>query len=159
MTQVTNIPYAALEVGQQASFEKRVEERDVQLFAAVSGDNNPVHLDAAFAAGLEVTALHNHFFYETPRIFYMHVHGHGPSADIAKRIAPALALIGKTPSRRAGAAAAGKALDGKLDTAQLAKIVGQEGEQTGAVDFATGPHANGLFVREFRSAIDKLYLP
>ena len=50
MTQVTNIPYEALEVGQQASFDKLVEERDIQLFAAVSGDNNPVHLDAAFAA-------------------------------------------------------------------------------------------------------------
>ena len=50
MSQVTNIPYEALSVGQQAAFEKTVEERDVQLFAAVSGDNNPVHLDAAFAA-------------------------------------------------------------------------------------------------------------
>ncbi|WP_447592380.1 MaoC family dehydratase [Aquipseudomonas campi] len=50
MTQVTNIPYDALEVGQQASLEKRVEERDIQLFAATSGDNNPVHLDADFAA-------------------------------------------------------------------------------------------------------------
>lgn len=50
MTQITNIPYEKLEVGQQASFSKTVDERDVQLFAAVSGDNNPVHLDAAFAA-------------------------------------------------------------------------------------------------------------
>ena len=50
MTQVTNIPYDALEVGQQASLKKTVGERDVQLFAAVSGDNNPVHLDATFAA-------------------------------------------------------------------------------------------------------------
>ena len=83
--------------------------------------------------GLNVTALHNHFFYETPRIFYMHVHGHGPSADITKRIAPALALIGKTPTRRAEAAAAGKPIEGKLDTAQLAKIVGHEGEQSGTV--------------------------
>lgn len=50
MTQVSNTPYDALEVGQKASISKTVEERDVQLFAAVSGDNNPVHLDAAFAA-------------------------------------------------------------------------------------------------------------
>ena len=50
MTQVSNIPYDALQVGQQATLVKTVEERDVQLFAAASGDNNPVHLDAAFAA-------------------------------------------------------------------------------------------------------------
>ena len=50
MTQVSNVPYDALEIGQKASLERSVEERDVQLFAAVSGDNNPVHLDAAFAA-------------------------------------------------------------------------------------------------------------
>ena len=50
MSQVTNIPYDALQIGQQASFEKTVEERDIALFAAVSGDNNPVHLDADFAA-------------------------------------------------------------------------------------------------------------
>ena len=53
MTQVTNTPYEALEVGQKASYEKSVEERDIQLFAAVSGDRNPVHLDAAYAAGTQ----------------------------------------------------------------------------------------------------------
>src|SRR6187399_389752 len=47
--------------------------------------------------GMEVTALHNHFFYDTPRVFYMHVHGHGSAADLTKRLQPALALIGKTP--------------------------------------------------------------
>ncbi|MBC8650375.1 MaoC family dehydratase [Pseudomonas sp. MTM4] len=51
MTTISNTPYSALEVGQTASFEKAVEERDIQLFAAMSGDRNPVHLDAEFAAG------------------------------------------------------------------------------------------------------------
>jgi acyl dehydratase len=51
MTQVSNIPYDNLEVGQKARYSSRVEERDVQLFAALSGDRNPVHLDAAYAAG------------------------------------------------------------------------------------------------------------
>ncbi len=50
MNQTTNIPYDKLEIGQQASLVKTIEERDVQLFAAVSSDNNPIHLDAAFAA-------------------------------------------------------------------------------------------------------------
>ena len=49
MTQVTNTPYEALEVGQTASYSKLVEERDIQLFAAMSGDHNPVHLDAEYA--------------------------------------------------------------------------------------------------------------
>jgi hypothetical protein len=93
---------------------------------------NPV-MSAVLDNGLNVTALHNHFFYETPRIFYMHVHGHGPSADITRRIAPALALIGKTPSRRGGTAAPGTRIEGRLDTAQLAKIIGHPGEQSGAV--------------------------
>ncbi|BAN49898.1 MaoC family dehydratase [Metapseudomonas resinovorans] len=51
MSQVTNFTYDALEVGQKASFSTTVEERHIQLFAAVSGDRNPVHLDAEYAAG------------------------------------------------------------------------------------------------------------
>ena len=43
---------------------------------------NPV-MSAVLQAGLNVTALHNHFFFETPRIFYMHVHGVGTAAELA----------------------------------------------------------------------------
>jgi hypothetical protein len=89
---------------------------------------NPV-MSALLAEGLEVTAVHNHFFYETPRIFYMHVHGHGTPADLARKLKPALALIGKT----AVPPAAGKPLDGALDSAALAKIIGTPGEASGQV--------------------------
>src|SRR6516162_2769951 len=89
-------------------------------------------MSAILDAGLEVTAVHNHFFFETPRIFYMHVHGHGTPSDIATKIKPALALIGKNPPRNA-ATAAGRSIEGKLDAAQLAKIIGHDGEQNGAV--------------------------
>src|SRR3989441_5093131 len=56
---------------------------------------NPV-MSALLTNGLEVTALHNHFFFESPRMFYMHVHGHGKAADLAKMAKPALDLIGKS---------------------------------------------------------------
>jgi Domain of Unknown Function (DUF1259) len=92
---------------------------------------NPV-MSAVLNAGLDVTAVHNHFFFETPRIFYMHVHGHGTPADLANKIKPALDLIGKNPPRNA-AAVAGRSIEGRLDVAQLAKIIGHEGEQNGAV--------------------------
>ncbi|HEY0288454.1 MAG TPA: MaoC family dehydratase [Pseudomonas sp.] len=49
MTEVTNTPYEALEVGQTASYSNTVQERHIQLFAEMSGDRNPVHLDAEFA--------------------------------------------------------------------------------------------------------------
>ncbi len=51
MSLLENTPYDELQVGQQASYPHSVTERDVQLFAAVSGDRNPVHLDADYAAG------------------------------------------------------------------------------------------------------------
>lgn len=50
MSQSSNTPYDVLEVGQTASYSKTVSERDIQLFAEVSGDHNPVHLDAEYAA-------------------------------------------------------------------------------------------------------------
>jgi hypothetical protein len=90
---------------------------------------NPV-MSAVLENGLDVTALHNHFFYDSPRMFYMHVHGHGTTTELAKKIQPALALIGR------GAAAAttpGRAIEGKMDTAAIAKIIGTAGEQNGAV--------------------------
>ena len=51
MPQLANITYEEITVGQTASYSRLVEERDIALFAAVSGDVNPVHLDAGFAAG------------------------------------------------------------------------------------------------------------
>lgn len=92
-------------------------------------------MSALLNNGLDVTALHNHFFWEQPRMFYMHVHGRGKAADIATRVKPALDQIGKVvgPAGSAASAAAGRSLDGKLDTDALAKTIGHPGEQTGAV--------------------------
>lgn len=51
MTQLHNFTYDELQIGQTATYSKTIGEDDIQLFAAVSGDVNPVHLDEAFAAG------------------------------------------------------------------------------------------------------------
>jgi hypothetical protein len=90
---------------------------------------NPV-MSAVLDNGLEVTALHNHFFLDTPRMFYMHVHGHGTPAELTKKLQPALALIGKTPVT---GGAGGRAIAGKLDTDAIARMIGTPGEQNGAV--------------------------
>ena len=89
---------------------------------------NPV-MSALLDNGLEVTALHNHFFWEQPRIFYMHVHGQGTPADLARKLKPAIDLIGKSPASAPSATTP----PAKMVTAKLAKIIGAEGEQTGDV--------------------------
>lgn len=93
---------------------------------------NPV-MSALLDNGLEVTALHNHFFWETPRVFYMHVHGHGKAADLASKVKPALDLIGKVGSGSKPSGSQPPIAGGKLDTAALDKIVGHTGELNGTV--------------------------
>ena len=43
---------------------------------------NPA-MSAAFEAGLEVTALHNHFFFDQPKVYFMHIGGTGDVSKIA----------------------------------------------------------------------------
>src|SRR6267143_1063591 len=92
---------------------------------------NPV-MSALLDNGIEVTALHNHFFWDEPHVYYMHVHGMGKAADLARKMKPGLDLIGHVPPAAAMPSAAG-ANGTVLDTAKLAKIIGHDGEQSGAV--------------------------
>src|SRR4030095_5711069 len=74
------------------------------------------------------------------------VHGHGSAADLAAKVKPALAMIGITstgnrrgeplgppPGPPSGAPVNGREITGTLDSATLARIVGYQGEQNGAV--------------------------
>jgi hypothetical protein len=92
---------------------------------------NPV-MTAVLDNGLDVTALHNHFFREQPRMFYMHVHGMGAAADLARRIKPAIDRIDAFAAQTRATAAA-TSVPEPLDTAALAKIIGQAGETNGGV--------------------------
>ena len=91
---------------------------------------NPV-ITAVLNAGLDVTAIHNHFMFDTPRVFYVHVHGVGNAVELAKKIRPAIDLIARDPFT--GAMATGTELPKGLDSAALTKIVGHPGEQNGDV--------------------------
>lgn len=51
MATLTNFTFDEISIGQTATYGKTLTERDIVLFAEVSGDVNPVHLDAEFAAG------------------------------------------------------------------------------------------------------------
>jgi hypothetical protein len=96
---------------------------------------NPA-MSAALDHGLEVTALHNHFFYDQPRVYFMHVGGEGKVADLGKGVKAAMdevaAIRKKTPKPQAtfGAAKlpAKNAIDAtKLDAAFATKGTAKDG--------------------------------
>ena len=50
MSTLSNFTFNEITIGQTATYSKTLTEADITLFAAVSGDVNPVHLDESFAA-------------------------------------------------------------------------------------------------------------
>src|SRR5712692_3037155 len=100
----------------------------------VEDEVNPV-MSALLDNGLEVTALHNHFFFESPRLYFMHVHGHGKAADLANKAKPAVDLIGhgSQPHQSSVSGTQSNVSAGQIDTATIAQIVGHQGEQNGPV--------------------------
>src|SRR5262249_34865794 len=47
-------------------------------------------MSVAFANGLDVTALHNHFFYDEPKVYFMHIAGEGELEKLAEAVRRAL---------------------------------------------------------------------
>ena len=85
-------------------------------------------MDAAFAHGLNVTAIHNHFFHDTPKVYFMHVGGEGKPETLAAAVKEVWGAIRAVRSAHAEPATGfGGAVpaSGKVDAAAVGKIVGQ----------------------------------
>jgi hypothetical protein len=100
---------------------------------------NPV-ISALQAGGVEQTAVHHHLTGESPRVLYMHIHGHGDPVAIARTIKSAIALTAiPAPSP---ASATPPALD--LDTAKIASTLGFTGRNNGGVYAVSVPRAETI---------------
>jgi hypothetical protein len=60
---------------------------------------NPV-MDAALENGLEVTAIHNHFLWDSPKVMFMHIAGMGDTEKVAGAVGKVFAEIKKTAGGR-----------------------------------------------------------
>jgi uncharacterized protein DUF1259 len=101
---------------------------------------NPA-MSAALDNGLEVTALHNHFFYESPRVMYMHIGGSGSAEKLATAVRKVLDAVKSlredtpTPATRfAGAPVPGKSA---ITAAAIDSILGVKGESNDGMYKAT----------------------
>lgn len=92
---------------------------------------NPV-MSAALDGGLAVTALHNHFFFEQPRVYFMHIGGEGTLDTMARGVAAALAkqkeirAARPQPTKAFGAASAPR--KNAIDGAALDAVLGTKGQ-------------------------------
>ena len=81
--------------------------------------------------GIDVTALHHHLLHETPRVYYMHIHGAGDAVGIARAIHAAIELTATPPQPGSPPPPSGGPLG--LDTAQIARALGHTGKVNGGV--------------------------
>ncbi len=80
--------------------------------------------------GIEVTALHHHVLHETPRVYYMHIHGAGDAVKLAQAVRAAVGLT-QTPPPAGPAAPAASSFG--IDTARIAQALGHSGKVNGGV--------------------------
>jgi hypothetical protein len=140
-------PFAGL--GSWAAFAPAKHGAMVMGDTVVFQDEVDAAMDAAFAGGLEVSGLHNHFFFDEPKVYFMHVGGSGEPATLAagvknvwnaikqvraKNAAPASRFGGDVPKAGAIAAATIDAILGQKSQAQdgVVKLtIGRDGSMHG----------------------------
>jgi hypothetical protein len=69
---------------------KEVEAMVAGDFVLFEDEVNPV-MSALFEQGVGVTALHNHFFFDEPKVYFMHIGGEGTVEKLASGVKAALA--------------------------------------------------------------------
>src|SRR5262245_43009679 len=77
-------PFAGL--GSWAAFTATPHGAMVMGDTVVFQDEVTPAIDAAFAGGLEVTGLHNHFFFDEPKVYFMHIGGQGAPEKLASAV-------------------------------------------------------------------------
>jgi hypothetical protein len=119
--------WAAFVPGEKPGVEAMVMG-DIVLF---EDEVNPA-ISAALDNGLEVTALHNHFFFDKPHVFFMHIGGEGTVEQLGKGVRAVLdaekAVRAKAPQPAAMFGTAPPKGPSKIDAEKLDAIFGLKGQ-------------------------------
>ena len=93
-------------------------------------------MDAALANGLEITALHNHYLWDQPKIMFMHIGGSGDEEILAKAVGIVFSKLKDTPPTTVSPKI--NPSESKLDTKKIAEILGQGELSSGVYKVAIG---------------------
>jgi hypothetical protein len=133
-------PFAGL--GSWAAFTPARHGAMVMGDTVVFQDEVTPAMDAAFAGGLEVTALHNHFFFDEPKVYFMHIGGMGDPEKLAaavKGVWDAIKKVRADQPKPATRFAGGVPKAGTIKAEPLEKILGHKSQsQDGVVKFTIG---------------------
>ncbi|MDB5348986.1 MAG: hypothetical protein JWN86_233 [Planctomycetota bacterium] len=133
-------PFAGL--GSWAAFTKAPHGVMVMGDTVVFQDEVAPAMDAAFANGLEVSGLHNHFFFDEPKVYFMHIGGQGDPEKLAQAVKGVWDAIKKVraENKTPGTRFSGEApKEGVIDPAAIEKTLGQKGQtQDGVVKVTIG---------------------
>lgn len=119
----------ALGLTSWAAFQKAGAQTMVMGDMVLLEDQVSPVMDAALQNGLEVTALHNHFFWDSPKVMFMHVGGMGDEGKLAAAVGKVLSRIrettgGKSASTETRIDPAGTTLDPE----KVASLLGVKGD-------------------------------
>jgi hypothetical protein len=115
-------------LGSWAAFAPMGNGAMVMGDTVVFEDEVDAAMDAAFAHGLSVTALHNHFFHDTPKVYFMHIGGEGKADALAaavKSVWDAIRAVRAAHAQPATSFGEKAPAPGKVDAAAITGIVGQ----------------------------------
>ena len=133
-------------LGTWAAFTSTAEGAMVMGDTVLFEDEVNAAMSAALDNGLNVTALHNHFFFDHPKVFFMHIEGEAPVEKLAGAVrkvydaAKQVRNANPTPKESFGAASLPE--KSSVTVAPLNEIFGAQGEsKDGMVKFTFGKPA------------------
>jgi len=135
--QIDGVPFPPpAGLGSWAAFKAAPHGAMVMGDTVVFQDEVTPAMDAAFANGLEVTGLHNHFFFDEPKVYFMHIGGEAEPEKLAASVKNVWDAIKKVRAKEAQPATkfAGEAPKaGTITAEKIEKILGKKGESQDGV--------------------------
>ncbi|MDX6529858.1 MAG: hypothetical protein QOH41_2148 [Blastocatellia bacterium] len=122
----------ALALGAWIAFKKMGNDTVVMGDLVLTEDEVGPVMWSLQESGIEQTALHNHVFDESPRVMYMHIHGHGNALQLAASIRRALSNT-KTPFEAPAGPTLKKGPPPEIDFHHVEQVIGRAGKENNGV--------------------------